>query len=121
MGLHVSAWGRALDDGFLELTHAVVGADDSARRVALSAGRSKEGVLVDFAVADWVLGAAFGRKDGEVSVEEIRTIAASMVHVQLHGTVVRAGRTELHLAVCPVGDEESDAICVALDLSSPST
>ena len=78
-------------------------------------------MLVDFDVADWVLGAAFGPRDGEVSTEELRTIAASMVHVQLYGTVVRPGRTELHLAVCPVGDVDSDADSVALDLSSPST
>ena len=67
-------------------------------------------MLVDVEVADWALGAGFDRKGGGVADSELRAIAASMVAVQLHGTVVRPGLTQLHFTVCPLGVEQSDVL-----------
>jgi hypothetical protein len=108
-GVRVSAWGPVLDEGLLELTHAVIGPRGAARQVPFTASRDERGLVLALEVEDLALGAA---ADGT----DLAAAAASMVSVRVEGAVLRRGRGELTLAVCPADDDESDVLTITLDL-----
>jgi hypothetical protein len=118
-GLQVTAWGSALDDQMLELSHLLLGPERV--RVELTAGLLGTTGASFVRLDDWPVGPGAEPSSGRVSDNELARIADSQVAVIIKGTVMRSGPSELLLSVAPIEAEQGDVWSVTLDLRRPAS